>query len=33
MGGAIERIRPNKDKYLKLVRELAASMKLRKKTD
>ena len=33
MGGAIDRIRPNKDKYLKLVRELAASMKLRKKTD
>ena len=33
MGGAIDRIRPNKDKYLKLVRELAASMKLRKKAD
>lgn len=33
MGGAIDRIRPNKDKYLKLVRELAASMKLRNKAD
>lgn len=33
MGGAIDRIRPNKDKYLKLVRELAASMKLRKRAD
>jgi DNA-binding IclR family transcriptional regulator len=33
MGGAIDRIRPNKDKYLKLVREFAASMKLRKKAD
>lgn len=28
MGGAIDRIRPNKDKYLKLVRELASSMRL-----
>jgi hypothetical protein len=27
MGGTIDRIRPNKDKYLKLVRELSASMK------
>ncbi len=26
MGGTIDRIRPNKDKYLKLVRDLAASM-------
>ncbi len=33
MGGTIERIRPNKDKYLKLVRELAASMTLRGATD
>jgi DNA-binding IclR family transcriptional regulator len=27
MGGTIERIRPNKNKYLKLVKELAASLK------
>ena len=27
MGGTIERIRPNKDKYLKLVKDLAASLK------
>ncbi len=27
MGGTIERIRPNKDKYLKLVKELAASLR------
>ncbi len=27
MGGTIERIRPNKDKYLKLVKEMASSVK------
>ena len=27
MGGTIDRIRPNKDKYLKLVRDLSASLK------
>lgn len=27
LGGTIERIRPNKDKYLKLVKDLAASLK------
>lgn len=27
MGGTIERIRPNKEKYLRLIRELAASLK------